>query len=141
MNEIYQTDRARKDAGRRPCATAPELDLACKSYFDLCDSQEPPRHPTFPGLLLYLGVTPKTWRAWADGEKGYTKFSPICQKALLEIRDRLEQRKDAAAIFLLKQKNYGGYSDRPETDCGGGVKITVTFGHPPPHREKGKNPS
>lgn len=138
---LYQTDKERKAEGRDNFYTAPELDAACKAYFVDCDSQEPPRQPTLPGLLLYLGVTAKEWRAWEAGEAGYKRHPAICQKALLEIRDRLEQRKDAAAIFLLKQRPYGGYTDRPEADGGGGIKINVSFGNPSQNKAKNKGNS
>lgn len=124
----YKTDKQRQKEGRPTYYTAPELDAACAEYFRDCDSQEPPKRPTLPGLLLYLGVTDKEWRTWETGEPGYTRHPSICKKALLEIRDRLEQRTDTAAIFLLKQKAYGGYTDRPEPDSAGGIKIHVSFG-------------
>lgn len=133
---MYKTDRERKADGWQPYYTAPELDRACAEYFAGCDSQEPPRQPTLPGLLLYLGVTQKDWKAWEEGGAGYSKHPPIVEKALLEIRDRLEQRKDAGAIFLLKQKPYGGYSDRPIDESTGGIKIAVTFGSPTSNKGK-----
>lgn len=123
---MYKTDKQRAKEGKPSYYTAPELDKACAEYFAECDDQE--RRPTLPGLLGYLGVTGKEWRIWEAGETGYTRFPPICEKALLEMRDRLEQRTDTAAIFLLKQRAYGGYTDRPEPDSAGGIKINVTFG-------------
>ena len=134
---MYRTGKEHKAEGRLIYYTAPELDGACKAYFDECDAQEPPKQPTLPGLMLYLGVTAKEWRIWEEGGPGYSKHPPVVEKALLEIRDRLEQRKDAAAIFLLKQKPYGGYSDRPEAESSGGIKIAVTFGSPASNKSKG----
>lgn len=99
---MYKTDKQRAKEGRYAYYTAPELDAACADYFADCDAQQPPRAPTLPGLLLWLGVTDKEWRTWEEGGPGYKKHPAICQKALLEMRDRLEQRKDTAAIFLLK---------------------------------------
>ncbi len=123
---MYQTDEQRSKNGLTKWYTAPQLDAACAAYFEDCDSND--RQPTKPGLLLWLGVTDKEWKEWEEGAPGYTRFPPICQKALLEMRDRLEQRKDTAAIFLLKQKPYGGYSDRPDPNEIGGIKIQVSFG-------------
>ena len=40
------------------------------------------------------------------------------------------------AIFLLKQKPYGGYTDRPEPDSVGGIKIHVSFGKDKPNSTK-----
>lgn len=60
----YKTDKQRQKEGRSTYYTAPELDAACAEYFVDCDSQEPPKRPTLPGLLLYLGVTDKEWRTW-----------------------------------------------------------------------------
>lgn len=123
---MYKTDKQRQAEGLHTYYTAPELDAACAAYFADCDSNG--RQPTKPGLLIYLGVTDKEWSVWEAGEPGYTRHPAICQKALHEMRDRLEQRKDTAAIFLLKQRPYGGYSDRPDPDSVGGIKIQVSFG-------------
>lgn len=125
---MYKTDKQREKEGLFSYYTAPQLDQACADYFADCDTNE--IRPTKPGLLLYLGVTEKEWKVWENGEPGYRRHPQICQKALLEIRNRLEQRTDAAAIFLLKQKQYGGYTDRPETEGSGHLKVEVTFGKP-----------
>lgn len=129
---MYQTDKARDKAGKSKYYTAPDLDAACAEYFADCDEQG--RNPTKPGLLLWLGVTEATWRAWAEGVDGYKRHPAICQKALLEMRDRLEQRKDTAAIFLLKQQDYGGYTDRAELAGQSALHIKVSFG-----RDKGNS--
>ena len=131
---MYKTDKQRAAEGRPSYYTAPELAAACAAYFEDCDAND--RQPTKPGLLLHLGVTEKEWKVWEAGEPGYTRHPAICQKALLEMRDRLEQRKDTAAIFLLKQKPYGGYTDRPEPDSVGGIKIHVSFGKDKPNSTK-----
>lgn len=125
---MYKTDKQREKEGLISYYTAPQLDQACADYFASCDASQ--ERPTKPGLLLFLGVTEKEWKVWEDGEPGYKRHPQICQKALLEIRNRLEQRTDTAAIFLLKQRAYGGYTDRPEADGMGGIKIEVTFGTP-----------
>lgn len=121
-----------KDRGRTRYYSAPELDAACAEYFSACDADG--RRPTLPGLLLHLGMDAKDWAQIMAGEGGYSRHSRVAKKALLEIRDRLEQRTDTAAIFLLKQKAYGGYTDRPDPDSAGGIRIKVTFGD-----DKGKH--
>ena len=126
VTHMYRTEQERRNAKLPSYYTAPELDQMCARYFEDCDSQE--RSPTLPGLLVYLGVTDREWSTWMEGAPGYTRHPAVCQKALLEMRDRLEQRRDTAAIFLLKQRPYGGYSDRPEPDSAGGIKIHVSFG-------------
>lgn len=131
---MYKTESQRRKEGLQNYYTAPDLDKACAAYFADCDSQG--RNPTKPGLLLFLGVTEADWKVWEAGEPGYTRHPAICKKAMLEIRDRLEQRKDTAAIFLLKQQAYGGYSDRPEAGGGGGIKIQVSFGKSKPDSTK-----
>ena len=115
-----------KDRERTRYYSAPELDAACAAYFSACDADG--RRPTLPVLLLHLGMDAKDWALLMAGEGGYSRHSRVAKKALLEIRDRLEQRTDTAAIFLLKQKAYGGYTDRPEPDSAGGIHIKVTFG-------------
>ena len=126
---MYKTDEQRKKEGLPLYYTAPELDRSCAAYFEDCDKQDPPRQPTLPGLMTWLGIGKREWETMSKGEPGYTKHPPVCEKALLEMRDRLEQRKDAGAIFLLKQTPYGGYSDRPERESGG-IQVQVTFGTP-----------
>ncbi|OUO17352.1 hypothetical protein [Flavonifractor sp. An4] len=130
---MYKTDKQREKEGLLTYYTAPQLDQACADYFSACDADG--TRPTKPGLLLHLGVTEKEWKVWEAGEPGYKRHPQICQKAMLEIRNRLEQRTDAAAIFLLKQKPYGGYTDRPEADGAGLLKVSVSFGTPPKGRK------
>ena len=125
---MYKTDKQREKEGLISYYTAPQLDQACADYFAACDADG--TRPTKPGLLLHLGVTEKEWKVWEAGEPGYKRHPQICQKAMLEIRNRLEQRTDTAAIFLLKQKPYGGYTDRPEGENAGRLKVEVTFGKP-----------
>ena len=123
---MYKTDRQRAEENRTAYYTAPELDQACADFFADCDAND--KFPTLPGLLTYLGITEREWKIFSEGEPGYKRHPAICQKALLEMRDRLEQRKDTAAIFLLKQRPYGGYTDRPEANSANGIKIQVSFG-------------
>ena len=131
---LYITDDARKKTNRSGYYTAPELDRVCAEYFADCDANE--RRPTKPGLLIWLGVTDKEWKEWEEGGPGYSRHPAVCQKALLEMRDRLEQRTDTAAIFLLKQRAYGGYTDRPDAAGTGAIQVQVTFGNP--NKSKGK---
>mgnify|MGYP000849997352 FL=1 len=123
---MYKTEKQRRTEGRPSRYTAPELDRACAEYFRMCDGEG--QKPTRAGLLLFLGLTEQAWGKMEEGAPGYRRHPAICQKAILEIRDRLEQRTDSAALFLLKQGVYGGYSDRPAAGGGGEVTIRVTFG-------------
>lgn len=131
---MYKSDKRRAADGGSAYYTSPELDAAIERYFAACDEEG--KKATMPGMLLYLGLSEKEWATMEAGEPGYTRHAPICKKALLKIRDRLEQRTDTAAIFLLKQKSYGGYTDRPEADSAGGIKINVTFGKTAPNKGK-----
>lgn len=53
------------------------------------------------------------------------------ERALQRIQDRLEQRRDSMALFLLKQPVYGGYLDRPASSrTGGPVQVEVLLEMP-----------
>ena len=125
---MYKTDKQREKEGLISYYTAPQLDQACADYFAFCDSAK--EETNLPGLLVFLGVIEDDWEEWMKGGPGYSRHPRICKKALLEMRNRFEQRKDSAAIFLLKQPVYGGYTDRPGTDKSNVPPVAVFFGVP-----------
>ena len=125
---MYKTDKQREKEGLISYYTAPQLDQACADYFAACDATG--EVANLPGLLVFLGVIEDDWTEWMSGGAGYSRHPRVCKKALLEMRNRLEQRKDAAGIFLLKQPIYGGYTDRPAQDKSNVPPVAVFFGLP-----------
>lgn len=96
-------------------------------YFSSCD--EGGRKYTKPGLVLYLGITEETFNCWLDNKDNkYGGVSEVLKRAMLRMRDDLEQRGDTMSLFRLKQPCYGGYADRPSEEVGGGISVSVSFG-------------
>ena len=97
------------------------------SYFSYCDGGG--KKYTKPGLVLYLGISEETFNCWLDNKDNkYSEVSEVLKKAMLRMRDDLEQRGDTMSLFRLKQPCYGGYADRPAEDAGGGICVSVSFG-------------
>ncbi len=107
--------------------TKEELDTLIKQYFDYCD--ENGRKYTKPGLILHLDISEETFDVWLINDGGrYTELSGVLKRAMVKMRDDLEQRGDTMSLFRLKQPCYAGYSDRPVDDAGHGIKVAVSFG-------------
>ena len=96
-----------------------ELRKACDKYFADCDRERILYGGA--GLALALGVKLSTLRAWYDGTK-CPDLSDEVQRAYLRIQDQIETNTaymekggmTTKAIFLLKQRRFGGYQDRIE---------------------------
>lgn len=107
--------------------TPEQLENKCNQYFSSCE--EGGRKYTQPGLILFLGIAESTFNVWLNNDKGkYTEVSEVLKKAMLRMRDDLEQRGDTMSLFRLKQPCYGGYADRPCEEVGGGISVSVSFG-------------
>ena len=76
-----------------------------RQYFEECESAK--REPTAPGLCAALGLTMEELASLAES-------SAMFRSAIYRMADSLEQRHDANAKFLLRQRIYGGYSESPE---------------------------
>lgn len=112
-------------AKRRKYDSAAQLTRGIKAYFariERHNAADPDscQYPTWPGLCLALDVTYDTIAAWRRNEGGqYPGYAEALDKAFLQLQASLEQlalengKKTSIAAFLLKQKQYGGYSDRP----------------------------
>lgn len=104
-----------------------QLNELCNKYFSSCDEEG--RKYTRPGLILSLDISEDTFVAWCNNDDNkYTELSGVLKKAMLRMRDDLEQRSDTKSMFLLKQQCYGGYSDRPEDSRDMGIRVAVSFG-------------
>lgn len=123
----------------------PELiENRIEEYFSRCEERQ--ELPLFPELLLFLDITRPTWYNYLEEIEVDTERynndniyrSEVDNKrriftALKKAEARLEaamsreavNSKSSAAIFLLKQKFYGGYTDKQEVQAIGDVKISV----------------
>ena len=114
--------------GRKPPKyTGEELERLCGSYFAQC--AEEGKKYTRPGLILHLGISEEDFDAWVGNTGGkYPEASAVLKKAILQMRDDLEQRSDTMSLFRLKQSCYGGYTDKPVENAGKEIRISVSFG-------------
>lgn len=105
--------------------TPQTLQAACDAY--LADCKEKGRRATRPGLCLALDISDDTLLRYEAGGGQYGEVAGPIKRCVLAMRDELEQGKDAMSIFALKQKGYGGYTDKG--DLGGGVcDVRISFG-------------
>lgn len=133
----------------KPLKIKPEkLGELIDEYFNDCSDKGV--SPLFPALLLHCGLLRDTWddyRDWReevdqakyDSDKRYKEridnrraLSTIIKKAELRLESSMSQLaingKNTGAIFLLKQKPYGGYTDKTVTDIGGtDIPITINL--------------
>ena len=107
-----------KKSQKRAYATVEELDAAIDKYFSDCDAQ----HILYDeaGLALGLGVKLSTLHSWYDGLRCPEFMDPV-QMAYLRIQHQIEtdpaymeKNMVSKAIFLLKQKRFGGKQDKIE---------------------------
>lgn len=125
----------------------PELiENRINEYFSQCEERE--ELPLFPELLLYLDITRDTWNNYLslpdidiDKYNSDSKYrvSIDNKKYLFAALKKAEQRLEAgmareamrtgkaAAIFMLKQKFYGGYQDKQVAEISGDVPINVVI--------------
>lgn len=103
--------------------TGEELLEKVNEYFKQCDEQG--KRATKPGLSVFCGFSIDTYDNWKANKDGrHSKHQAVIKKAELIMSDRLQQESNAAAIFMLKQPCYGGYSDKQESNEGS-HKITI----------------
>ena len=96
----------------------------------------------FSGVLTKLGIIPETWDDYKacnlnvegiteDEIKGFKERSSAVKKIESECASSLaawglqNPKSQAMAMFLLKQKRNGGYTDKQEFVTAGDVKIAV----------------
>lgn len=117
-------------------ATAEEFTESANRYFDECDAQNLLYGEA--GLCLALGrynkdkrsVSLKTLRKWYDGES-CAYLQDAVQQAYLRIQAQIESDAryrekggmSSRAIFLQKQKRFGGYRDKDEVKLDTTVRV------------------
>lgn len=131
--------------GRKPTYDSPEkLRAAVLAYFDECDKKN--LLPDYPGMVLFLKFkTKKSLEAYADPERHLNRCGGDKDKAAAmaeEYADVLEEAKLRRESYLvrkmvtdnklaqgclnaLKQKENGGYTDRPAESGEKTLKVQI----------------
>ena len=128
--------------------TAKELDNKINSYFaQVKENEDTP--PIWEDLLGYLGITRNTWESYKLGEcsenmseedKEEKKLiSDVIKKAEDKLTSEMAKyglknpNRQSLVIFFMKQKHYGGYTDKQEIehkDMKIDIKINGISGNP-----------
>ena len=135
--KMAENAAAKKAASAFP--TPESLRAAVDWYFAECDAVDKLYGPA--GLCLYLSdhnatgefISQSRLGSWFAGE-GREDLTPVVQYAFARIQDQIEtdpryREKGGMAtraIFLQKQKMFGGYTDREDVKAD--VKVDIKFG-------------
>ena len=98
-------------------------------YLDSCDEED--RRPTWEGFAEFIDISSAILldsmkSKDEDGKAADQEMAEALQKIQDSIVNRLMQRNDAMAPFLIKQPRYGGYNDKP-SGSGGNETVKVEF--------------
>ena len=98
-------------------------------YLDSCDEED--RRPTWEGFAEFIDISSAILLDSMklkdeDGKAAEQEMAEALQKIQDSIVNRLMQRNDAMATFLIKQPRYGGYNDKP-ANSGGNETVKVEF--------------
>lgn len=97
-----------------------ELMQKVNEFISLCDSGEIDK-PTDYRLCEYLGISPDTLENWNNEKDKYSGYS-VCLKKLERYREHYwlckadDPKQSTFAIFNLKQRKNGGYTDKQEVE-------------------------
>lgn len=135
--------KGRRDSGKEEAIfeTAEEFSKAAQAYFDEADRDG--RLYGEAGLCLGLSrfnpkggsVSIPTLRRWYDkGSESCPGLQEAVQMAYLRIQEQIETSPvymeksgmNTRALFLLKQRRFGGYQEKPEAKSD--VKLEISFG-------------
>lgn len=92
-----------------------------RDYLAGCD--EKGRRPTRPGLRAALGVSEAEMEAIEAGRGRWKELREVVGRAMDRIRDELEQGSGNVSLLLLKQPCYGGYTDKPQAQSSGPLRV------------------
>ena len=87
---------------------------------------------TWPDLLLFLGATQPTVDRWLSDTENYPGFKEVMEVAMLRLQSQIEKmgfgdsKKTGIVAFMLKQKHYGGYTDKP-VSAADSINVKVTL--------------
>lgn len=108
-----------KRPGERRFESPAELRRECDVYFDRCDAEG--QLYSEPGLILHLEISAMCWDNWWEGRKS-PDLMEEARRACLRIQEQIwthplyreKGGMNSRAIFLLKQKHFGGFQDKIE---------------------------
>lgn len=124
-------------AGKTKYRTAAEIEQAIDDYFAKVDAENqatPDKAcpPLFEALLLHLDITRNTWDSYINPEitDNMTQEVQVEKKRISDAIKKAEHRlsyelsqfgmkypnRASLVIFFLKQKHYGGYTDKQEIE-------------------------
>ena len=122
----------------RIIADSEDLQRHVNAYFDSVDknnsnTDSPVKdYYTWPDLLLFLGVTQPTVDRWLTETETYPGYKDVMQVAMLRLQSQIEKmgfgdsKKTGIVAFMLKQKHYGGYTDKP-VSAADSINVKVTL--------------
>lgn len=101
----------------RKIKSAEELAIKIDRFFDFCE--ESGKTPSLAAMRLFLDVSADTVERWEKNDKGtYVGYAEVLKKAADRRQAWLIDRAfkggcyTTAAVFMLKQPQNGGFSDR-----------------------------
>ena len=107
-----------------------DLEAAADRYFAHCDETDALYGEA--GLALGLDLDLQTLRSWYDGADR-PEMQAVVRRAYLRIQDQIEtgavwrdKNLHNRAVFLLKQRRFGGYQDK--ADAGRDKALRILFG-------------
>ena len=112
----------KKTTRKRPRKYSPkEILEKYAEYLDLCDEAE--RRPTWEGFAEFVGISSPALLDSLNikdekGNAAESEMAEVLQKIQDSIVNRLMQRNDAMATFLIKQQRYGGYNEKAAVSSG-----------------------
>lgn len=129
VKKTAEGPKEKKRAGAPPkYATPEELQEKLDAYFAECERNG--ELPNEFSLGVYLGVSLHTLDNWFNGTR-CPHLQETIQMAYMRMsaawmEEARSNPKFAMPIFLLKQKRFGGYQDKVESNAE--VKVQVTMG-------------
>lgn len=108
------------------------------AYFESIDSYNNnpdnivKKYYTWPDLLIFLDVTPKTIENWKSNGESFPGYQEVIEKACLRLQSQMESlglsdgKKTGMVAFMLKQNHYGGYTDKP-VSAADSINVKVTL--------------
>lgn len=101
----------------RKIENAEDLQRHIDAYFNSVDRETD--FYTWPDMLLFLSVTQTTVDRWLSDTDTYPGYADVIKFAQLKLQSQMEKiglvdgKKTGMIAFMLKQKHYGGYTDKP----------------------------
>lgn len=122
----------------RKIVDSEDLKRHITAYFDSVDKYNDDenvivkKYYTWADLLLFLGVHQSTVDTWLNDPETYEGYKDHILDAQLRLQAQIEQigfqdsKKTGIVAFMLKQKHYGGYTDKP-VSAADSINVKVTL--------------